>query len=204
MRVWSLTLPALVLALLAPAVAAQDGGPLRWRVRAFEGVLDVEVGDLVGSGELAEALRDGFPLRASLVVTLWEDGFVDRRVGGYEWRASVRSQGSDAWTVEAADAEPTQAVSLDAVRGALARRLEVPVRPSDAGRYYYHVALEVESLSPTDLQALEAWLQGQTDPEPAEEDEGSLTRGVRRLFVRALGLPRRTLERRTTTFAWTP
>ncbi|MEZ4417803.1 MAG: hypothetical protein R3E10_18750 [Gemmatimonadota bacterium] len=196
-----LRLTGLLLLALPVAVDAQEG-PLRSRLSETEGTLAIEIGDLFDE-EIRDALQEGFPLRAQLVVTLWRDGFLDRRVDAFEWRASVRPEGGR-FQVQIAG-EPARAVDdLETLRSALSRRFAVPLRPPEPGRYFYDVALDVECLSTSDLHALEEWLRGSAAPDdgPDPDDEGTLTRGVRGLFVRALGLPRRSLERRTRTFGW--
>ena len=74
--------------------------------------------------------------------------------------------------------------------------------PEAPGRYYYQLALRVESLSADDLDELERWLRGDPEEVSATEERGALSRGVQRLFVRALGLPSRSLELRSRAFDW--
>ena len=76
------------------------------------------------------------------------------------------------------------------------------LEPAGPGRYSALVVVEMETLSLSDLEELQRWLRGDLAPAVAgEEDvEGAVARGVRRLFVRALGLPAQRLRLRTPTF----
>jgi hypothetical protein len=40
----------------------------------------------------------------------------------------------------------------------------VPLRPSHAGRYYYYLVVEIQSLSESDLDASLQWLRGSSGP----------------------------------------
>jgi hypothetical protein len=198
--------PAFFLALVGlvtPVPAESQAGPIRYRVHSESGALEIQIGDLLDP-ELHEALDEGFPIRIQLRATLWRAGFFDSRIGQYDWRASVRRNGSEEqYELEVgAEAERHTMDSFAALLGVLRRELTVPLRPTDPGRYYYGLALEVVSLSVSDLDELERWLQGESDPDDGADERGALSRGVQRLFVRALGLPSRSLQRRSSPFDW--
>ena len=182
---------------------AQSDGPLRYRVASPTGGVQVEIGNLFDD-EIAQALDEGFPVRVQLSVHLWKDGFFDDRVGDFDWRATARRDGSDGgYRLEVAPgAESQRLVDFAALREALRREVPVPLRPTRPGRYYYQLTLRVESLSADDLDELELWLRGDSAEESEDESRGALGRGVQRLFVRALGLPSRSLQRRTRPFEW--
>jgi hypothetical protein len=194
---------ALTALLVAGPVDAQTPGPLRYRVDESTGALEMQIGALFDE-ELRDALDEGFPIRIQLRATLWRAGFFDARVAEYDWRASARQDGTGPrYRLEVAvDDESRSVEGFGALDDALRRELGVPLRPKEPGRYYYQVALEVVSLSVSDLEELERWLQGDTETDDEAEDRGALSRGVQRLFVRALGLPSRRLQRRTRSFDW--
>ena len=50
--------------------------------------------------------------------------------------------------------------TLDALGAALAFAYQVNVRPDEAGRYYYAASLEISTLSDSDLDELERFLEG--------------------------------------------
>jgi hypothetical protein len=64
--------------------------------------------------------------------------------------------------------------------------------------------MEVETLSLSDLEELRHWLQGDLGPAMDRNNElgSALGRGLRRILVRALGLPMQRFEARTQVFAW--
>ncbi|HEU0051954.1 MAG TPA: hypothetical protein VFQ39_02210, partial [Longimicrobium sp.] len=76
------------------------------------------------------------------------------------------------------------------------------MRPERAGRYYYLARLEVETLSLSDLEELRRWLRGEARPAVAGEKPvgRAVERGLKRFFVRLLGLPARRYEARTHVF----
>jgi len=182
---------------------AQTDGPLRIRTISQTGGVQVEIGNLFDD-QIAEALDEGFPVRVQLTVALWKDGFFDDRVGEFDWRASARKDGSDGgYRLEVAPGAESQRLdNFPALREALRREVAVPLRPTESGRYYYQLTLGVESLSADDLDELEQWLRGEPTGGSDDNERGALGRGVQRLFVRALGLPSRSLQRRTRPFYW--
>ncbi|HEX7050775.1 MAG TPA: hypothetical protein VF188_11275, partial [Longimicrobiales bacterium] len=74
--------------------------------------------------------------------------------------------------------------------------------PVRSGRYYYTATLELETLSLSDLEELERWLEGELEPAVSGEGSvpGALGQGMKRLLIRVLGLPARTFEARSEMF----
>ena len=74
--------------------------------------------------------------------------------------------------------------------------------PRGAGRFYFVSRLDVTTLNDSDLRELSNWLRG--DMSPAVSGEGTvgdaLARGAQRAIVRIAGLPKLTLEARSTEF----
>jgi hypothetical protein len=70
-----------------------------------------------------------------------------------------------------------------------------------AGQYYFLCRLEITTLNDTDLDELTRWLKG--DVGPAVSGGGNLgqalARGAQRALIRIAGLPKLTLEARSTT-----
>ena len=92
--------------------------------------------------------------------------------------------------------------TLDALSTALAFAYQVSVRPAAAGRYYYTASLEISTLSDSDLDELQRFLEGDLG-EVAQGQEGvgdALGRGATRFLLRLAGLPSLRLEVRSTTF----
>jgi hypothetical protein len=76
------------------------------------------------------------------------------------------------------------------------------VSPTEAASYYYTATLEVSTLSDSDLDELERFLEGDLEPARGREGIGeALGRGATRFLLRLAGLPSLRLEARTGRFA---
>ncbi|HEX6939320.1 MAG TPA: DUF4390 domain-containing protein [Longimicrobiales bacterium] len=165
----------------------------------------LRIGAILADPALEEAVRSGLPLRLKCRIELWRDGFFDSLEGsdGTTWvllydpleeRFSVRSRSRPS--------ETRFYTSFDSARAAIEGVHTLPIRPSRTGRYYYTVVLELETLSLSDLEELERWLKGELQPAVSGEASvpGAVGRGVKRLFIRVLGLPARRYEARSEWF----
>lgn len=162
----------------------------------------VRVGPLLDDSALRGALDSALPLRFHLRVELWRDGFLDRLAAEDEVSlALVQDPVSGGYTVDAPGVQ-RRVGSLQEAQGALQAILITGLRPERTGRYYYLAALEVETLSLSDLDELRRWLRG--DVAPAIEGNAPPTRpverGLRRILIRVIGLPTRRFEARSPTF----
>jgi hypothetical protein len=197
-------LALLLLPALAAPAAAQRARPLtlgvggpqaQWRpVVRLEGVLRDEA--------LGEALGSGLPLRFHLRVELWRKDVVDELVEAREAsRAVLKSPLEEAYQLEDGRTERTLP-GLAEVEDALEASFQPAMRPSGGGRYYYLARLDVETLSLSDLEELRRWLRGEARPAvTGEKPVGrAVERGLKRFFVRLLGLPTRRYEARTRSF----
>ncbi|HKK94446.1 MAG TPA: hypothetical protein VJ925_13510 [Longimicrobiales bacterium] len=204
-----------VLALLAcsawtGAAAAQENDPRPPTVRfdADETRLLLGFGDLLLDGGLRRALEQGLPLRIRVTAELWRDGFFDRQEGEAEWGASVVLDpvAREYEVAVAGQGVVGRWVTLSEVTDVLEEAFQVRLRPRRDARYYYLAELEVETLSLSDLGELRRWLGGDVASAVRGEDEveNAVASGVRRIFVRALGLPARRERLRTPTFEWEP
>jgi hypothetical protein len=195
-------------ALLAGPLRAvgQEAPPLGIEVRGETGEARVVFGPFLQGRNVRSALDSGLPIRIHLVTELWRERFFDAQEGRYEWRATVRFEPlSELYRVEMGNGASGTFRSLEDAEQLLRDAVRIPIRPPRSGRYYYLARLEVESLSPSDLEELRRWLQG--DPARARETDeqgfGSfLLRGVRRLFVRGLGLPVQRHQAQSRRFDW--
>lgn len=198
----------LILAVLGPVASpltAQDDAPLRFRIIPETGEASVEMGNLLGDGPLMDAVHSGLPLRIRVMTHLWKDGFFDDEVGRHEWRASVIYDPlTRRYRIQAGGQTPNTRVvnTLDEARLVLQQTLDIPLRPAEPGRFYYLADVEMETLSLSDLEELERWLQGELGPAVAGEQdvEGAIARGFRRVLVRMLGMPNRKLRLRSPSF----
>jgi hypothetical protein len=196
--------------LLLPILHAPQGAsalqtdPLALQVQATDGGVRVSLAGALEDGGLQRALEAGLPLRIRLVAELWRDRFFDSQEGRYEWRATVRFDPlGGVYRVDLAEDVVLQAGSLTEVAVGLEAALRVPLRPMQPGTYYYLARLEMETLALSDLEELQRWLRGELAPSIGEAEVGSaLGRGLRRIFVRVLGVPVRRLQARTPRFNW--
>jgi len=184
---------------------AQDAPPLRLELQEESGGVGAVLGSLLHGRNLRRALESGLPVRLHLVTELWREGFFDNQEGRHEWRATVRFDPlSELYRVETEFGSAGTVGTLVEAERLLGETLVVPLRPLRRGRYYYLARLEVETLSLSDLEELRRWLQGDVGRtgERDEEIGSALLRGLRRLFVRGIGLPVERHQARTGRFDW--
>jgi hypothetical protein len=171
----------------------EDGGPR------------ISLGEVLASGGVQESLESGLPVRLQIVTELWRDRLLDAEEGREEWRATVLFDPlSETYRVETAETTVGAAGSTRAATELLRSTIGSALRPSRPGTYYYLSRLEVETFSLTDLEELRRWLRGDLGPAVDADNQvgGAFGRGVRRLFVRALGLPTLRFQARTDEFDW--
>jgi hypothetical protein len=194
-----------LLALSPPDLRAQEGPPVRLYVQPGTGAARLELGELVSDSRLLEAIHSGLPLRIRILVQLWRDGFFDNQEGQHQWRASVIFDPlTGRYRVQAlgGSGEGEEVNTLEEVHTLFRQSLDVPLRPQRSGRYYYMADVQMETLSLSDLQELQRWLQGDLAPAVAGEERvgSALARGVRRILVRMLGLPAKRFEVKSPSF----
>ena len=57
--------------------------------------------------------------------------------------------------------------SLEAAEAQIDAPYRVALRPTESGRYYYNLSLDLEVLTVSDLDALQRWLRGEGQPAAA-------------------------------------
>lgn len=204
MRRRSFLLLAVALCAAVPSGAAAQGGDALQVDRAT-GTLQVELGRFLADEGLRRALHSGLPVRIEVRAELWRDGFFDQQADGDTWRASIfYDPVTRNYEVTVGDGLPELFTDLAESGAALESAFVLDVRPRQPGRYYYLAEVELETLSLSDLEELGRWLQGDLGPAVAGERpaETAVTRGLRRLMVRALRLPARRERLRTDPFDW--
>ncbi len=152
------------------------------------------------------ALRNGFTVHYHFGLELWRKGALfDHLTTQTDWDAYVRL---DPLTGEYDLIRSGGSIEHFTKAEAVTRALAVPFRvdllpPPGAGtRYYYVASLEIESLSESELEEVEAWLKGEIGPAISRTGNigDALAQGFRRLLVRFSGLPHRRLEARSGIF----
>jgi hypothetical protein len=162
----------------------------------------VHMRGVLGDPALSDALERGFPLRLLFRVELWERRGFDRLAGASELAVALTLDPLDNRYVLRTSERERRFERLAEVEPALRPNLSFPLRPDAGGRYYYIAWLTIETLSLSDLDELRNWLRGEAAPavEGRSTPGRALTRGVRRLFVRMVGLPTRRYEVRSPSF----
>ena len=195
-----LILATALLGFQASSLQAQEQDPFRFDISQETGAAQLIIGDFLADQPLLEAVHSGLPLRLRIRIQLWRDGFFDDQEGDdYQWGAGIifdpftRRYGVQTSGRAAAEQEVN---TLDEARGILQQTLAIPLLPARDGKYYYIAAVEMETLSLSDLEELRRWLKGDLAPVIVGESdvEGALAKGFRRVLVRVLGLPARRFD----------
>lgn len=165
----------------------------------------IVVGPILNSRALEEAALGGLPVRIRFRVELWRDRLFDQLVDSVSWSSVVvyeplgdqyflRSQpgGSGA----------RRFGTFAALRAAVESRYPLEIRPPGPGRFYYTGSVQIETLSMSDLDELERWLQGQLQPAVSGQRAvpAAIGQGARRLLLRLLDLPHRRADARSPRF----
>jgi len=192
---------------LAAVAARADAQAARLTVTANDRAPRVQAVDLLGDGAYTELMRSGFPLRLHFRLELWQvrSSWFDRFVREISWDVVARHDPlADDYVLIRSGGRVTRHPAADALAGALALPYRIALTPPDSGRhrYYYLCRLEVTTLNDTDIAELERWLRGDVGPAVSGEGDlgGALARGAQRVLVRIAGLPRLTLEARSSVF----
>ncbi len=182
---------------LSPDTAASG---VRWPM--------VRLRSLLEDSRWQDALQHSFPLRLHFHLEVWRsrENWIDQFERAVEWEVVVRREALfDQYTVFRYDRNrrpETQYNSLEALGAALGSTYLIRVRPGGVGKYYFTISVDITTLSNTDLEDLERFIQGVPDSATNTQDrlpEG-MGQGARRFLLRVAGMPSTELERRTETF----
>ncbi len=168
----------------------------------------VSTESLLGDPKTRELLHSGFPARIHYRLELWRKGgfFGDDRKGLTEWDVlvafdpaaemfNVVRRGDEGRLLEDYGGFPT----LVAAEAQFGRALRVDLHPDGAGKFYYNLVLDVQTLTVSDLDALQQWLRG---PEaPSKNPLKAIRSGIGTLVSRLLGGDKRHYERRSGFFS---
>lgn len=168
----------------------------------------VSTESLLGDPKTRELLHSGFPARIHYRLELWRKGgfFGDDRKGLTEWDVlvafdpaaemfNVVRRGDEGRLLEDYGGFPT----LVAAEAQFGRALRVDLHPDGSGKFYYNLVLDVQTLTVSDLDALQQWLRG---PEaPSKNPLKAIRSGIGTLVSRLLGGDKRHYERRSGFFS---
>jgi len=193
---------------------AQAGNSVRLEVRLTPDSMPrgqrapvVRSDNLLGDGRWLSTLRSGLPVRLHYRVEVWRsrNGWLDQLSRQLYWDVVVRHEPLlDQYTmltIFGSRVQERRYATLDALTAALAFAYQINVSPTEAGNYYYTATLEVSTLSDSDLDELERFLEGDLEAARGREGIGdALGRGATRFLLRLAGLPSLRLEARTGRF----
>jgi hypothetical protein len=165
----------------------------------------VHVGPVLADDELEEAATSGLPLRVRVRVELWKDRLFDQLVDTTSWSTVVVYEPiGEQFFVRSLPAArgSRRASSFESARQAVESEYPLDIMPRGSGQYYYTVSLQIETLSVSDLEELERWLQGELQPAVSGQRSvpGAVGQGAKRLLLRILDLPERRYDARTGRF----
>jgi hypothetical protein len=164
--------------------------------------------NLLSDGRWLTALRSGLPVRLHYKVEVWRSrgAWFDAFERQVEWDVVLRHEPLlDQYTLltlVGGRVRERRYATVDALGAALAFAYQVSARPTQNGRYYYAASLEISTLSDSDLDELQRFLEGDLG-EVAQGKEGlgdAVGRGATRFLLRLAGLPSLRLEVRSLSF----
>jgi hypothetical protein len=168
----------------------------------------VRVGPVLREQQIEQAARSGLPVRVRVRIELWRDRLFDQLVDSASWSTVIVYEpiGDQFFVRAGANSGARRFDSFARARSAVETVYAPPIRPRDPGRYYYTTTLQIETLSVSDLEELERWLQGELQPAVSGQRSvpGALGQGAKRLMLRLLDLPQRRIDARTDRFSFPP
>lgn len=196
-------------------LAAQDPAAVRLGIRLSPDsspngarVPVVRSENLLADGRWLSTLRSGLPVRLHYRVEVWRSrsGWLDLLTRQAEWDVVIRHEPLlDQYTLLTLFANRVQErryATVDALSAALAFAYQVNIRPIEPGTYYYTGVQEVSTLSDSDLDELERFLEGDLDEVTRSKRNlgDALGRSATRFLLRLAGLPSLRLEARSESF----
>jgi hypothetical protein len=167
---------------------------------------------LLADAKTRELLRNGFPARIHYRLELWSKGGFggDDRADFTEWDVLVAYDPTSQLynvrrhTVVDGGANGVSEnfggfSSLSAAEVQFGRPYRAAIHPNRAGSFYYNLSVDVQTLTVSDLDALEQWLRGSSAPRRSNVFRG-IWSGIGTLVSRILGGDKRKYEQRSDVF----
>jgi len=205
-RIW---LPFALIVLASPAAAQRARVHLDLLAPAADSAGPTLTSEnLLSEPNTRELLRNSFPAKLHYRLDLWKKSrWFDDPAGSIEWDAFVSYDPvAQVYRVLRQRGKQTEDFggfgSLTSAEVPLDKPFTLPLRPSRGGTYYYTVKLDIETLSETDLDALQRWLTGEVQPAVHGKNNPvtAVGRGVETLLSRILGGEKLHYEQRSATF----
>jgi hypothetical protein len=164
--------------------------------------------NLLADSKTLELLHNGFPARIHYRLELWEKGGFggDDRSGLSEWDVLVAfDPTSQLFNVYRRNVETGinenfgGFATLGLAEAQFGRPYRAPLHPERSGHFYYNLTVDVQTLTVSDLDALEQWLRGSSAPQHSNVFRG-IWSGLGTLVSRILGGDKRKYEQRTEVF----
>jgi len=149
--------------------------------------------NLLGDPKTREHLRNGFPARVHYRLELWKKGLFDEPNGRADWDVLVAYDPSSQLYLVRRTSDQNVVenfggfATLTSAEAQFGRPFRVGLHPTKSGRYYYNLVIEIQTLTESDLDALQQWLRGPTAPGKGGNPLTSLRSGLGTLFSRLLG-----------------
>jgi hypothetical protein len=177
-----------------PAVNAIQDGP------------SIKTANLLADARTRELLRNGLPTQVHYRLELWRKGrWFDDPTGKLEWDVlvqydpitqlynAVRRMGTQLHETFVGTA------TITAVEAEFGGPFRVSLSPGRSGRYYYNLVVEVQTLTESDLDALQQWIRGPDAPGKGNP-VNTIRSGVGTIVSRLLG-NKNTYQQQSATFS---
>ena len=180
----------------APLVAQRERATLEVAVNAATSLQagpTITTSNLLADPNTRELLRNGFATRIHFRLELWrKGGWFDDRSGRDEWEILVQQDPTTHLysAVRRQDNQVTESfvesATVSSAEAQFGRPFRSSLHPNRSGKYYYNLIVDVQTLTETDLDALQQWLRGPTAPQKSNPIT-AIRSGIGRLFSRMLG-----------------
>lgn len=163
--------------------------------------------NLLADSKTRELLRNGFPARIHYRLELWrKGGFGDDRTGFTEWDVLVAYDPTSQLFNVTRHTTANRVYenfggfpSLTAAETQFGQPYHAALHPDRSGHFYYNLSVDVQTLTVSDLDALEQWLRGSSAPQHSNIFRG-IWSGLGTLVSRILGGDKRKYEARSEIF----
>jgi hypothetical protein len=165
---------------------------------------------LIGSPWIS-LLREGLPVRLRYRLELWKSksAWFDDLQQYVEWDVVIRWEPVlfefSVRTITSSGTRERRYATAEALASALGSTYRIAIQPTVSGTHYYVASLAASTLSDSDIEELERFMQGDVENHDSKDRLSDLLgRGMKRLLLRVAGLPSIRLEGRSGAFRWLP